>query len=99
MSKPFPSQDKRLEVGLPPRIFFYTIEQISALLSISENALKATIIHFDGRSAGAHKKDTLLAVNIAPLGQTPIWRVSENELIRWCRHKNIRIYERGWAQP
>lgn len=99
MADPLPSYTKRDGVGLPARVFFYTLDQISALISVNNRTLQSSLVHFDGRSVGVHKKDMLLAVNIAPLGKEPIWRVSESEFIRWCKRKQIRVYERGWAQP
>lgn len=98
-SDPIPSRTKREGIGLPPRVFFYTIEQISALLNLSQKRVEEGYIHFDGRSVGAQSSKRLLAVNIAPHGEGPAWRVSEDELIRWCKKNQVRLYERGWAQP
>lgn len=96
---PTPSRTKRAEVGIPPRVFFYTLDQISTMLNYELVAMKRYLIHYDGRSTGARKNDRLMAINIAPSGSKPEWRVSESEFIRWCKYKGVRFYERGWAQP
>lgn len=84
-------------VGLPTRAFLYTLDQISALLDISQVTLETQHIYFDLRSMGAKTKHDMYAYNIAQPGQPPDWRVTESELIRWLKVKRIRFYLRGWA--
>jgi hypothetical protein len=85
----------REAIGLPPRPFLYTLDQISVLLDLSETAIKQTHIYFEGRSTGVRRKDLMIARNIAPATEKPEWRVAERELIRWFRHKGFRFYERS----
>jgi hypothetical protein len=85
------------DVGLPIRPFLYTLDQVATLLGLEVRVLKDKYIHFDDRSLGVHHRDTLLARNIAPSGETPEWRVAEKEFTRWLRHKRFRIYERAWV--
>jgi hypothetical protein len=82
-------------VGLPPRPFLYTIDQISVLLSLSEADIRARYIYFQGRSIGAKSPDLMTARNIAPRTDSPEWRVTETELIRWMRSRGFRYYERS----
>lgn len=96
----FPTPDDRLrpgEVGLPPRPFLYSLDQISTLLCIERSGLSSHI-HFEGRSVGPCRPQRMLARDIAPPGERPDWRVAESELVRWCRLKGFRLYERGWAR-
>lgn len=88
--------DSRKEVGLPPRPFLYTLDQIATLIDVSVVNLKDRYLFFDGRSVGARPKDRMFARNIAAEGETPDWRVMEQELIRWLKAKRFRLYERGW---
>lgn len=81
--------------GLPPRPFLYTLDQISVLLDLPEQAMRTTHIHFEGRSIGVPTRDRLLARNIAAKDAPPDWRVAERELIRWLKNKGFKYYERG----
>jgi len=85
-------------VGLPARPFLYTLDQIASILDLELRAMRVKYIHFDQRTLGARRKDRLLALNIAPLGEKPDWRVEEAELIRWMKFKRIRYHERGWLK-
>jgi hypothetical protein len=82
-------------VGLPPRSFLYTLDQVSALLGLSMSALKGEgYSYFEGRSHGRHKKYQLLFRNIAPpTERRPEWRVAEQEFIRWMKYKGFKSYE------
>jgi len=86
------------DVGLPIREFMYTIDQIAYLLDTSERYLKENLIHYDGRTVGAVGRDRMLAVNIAPEGKTPEWRVAERHLRRWMKFKGWKLYERGYVK-
>lgn len=82
-------------VGLPARVFLFTLDQISVMTEIPEPQLMRTHIYFEGRSIGSRDKALLSARNIAPKNRSPDWRVAERELIRWLRHKGFRYYDRG----
>lgn len=84
------------KVGLPPRPFLYTIDQLSVILNLDEQQIKSRYLHFEGRSIGAASRHLLLARNIAPTPTSPPdWRVAERELIRWLKFKGFKYYERG----
>jgi hypothetical protein len=85
-------------LGLPPRVFLYTLDQVASMLSYSEAALKGKMVYFDGRSTGPQPTDKLLARNIAPAGTTPEWRIAEQEFMRWLKYKGFRLYEAAWAR-
>ncbi len=85
----------RRSVGLPPRPFLYTIDQISVILDVTEKIVAATYLFFEGRSTGTRNKHLMLARNIAPPDAKPDWRVAERELVRWMKTKGFRYYERG----
>lgn len=85
-------------VGLPPRPFLYSVDQLSVLLEVDPKIVRSKYLWYDGREVGAARKDKLRAVNIAPVNDKPEWRVTEQELIRWMKFKKIRYYERGWVK-
>lgn len=88
---------KAESVGLPPRIFLYTVDQIAVVLNVSELHVKRHVLHYDGRSPGRCPKDKMLARNIADPGVRPDWRVAERELVRWLKHKGFHFADRGWV--
>ena len=81
----------RERLGLPPRIFLYTVDQIADLLRVTPLDLQKKYLWYSGRVVGRPKNDKMIALNIAPEGETPEWRVDELEFIRWVRHKKILI--------
>jgi len=88
---------ERDAIGLPPRIFMYTPDQIAAMLSLDETYVKKNLLFYDKRQPGIRPKAKLRAINIAPEGETPVWRVSERELIRYLRGRGLKFYERGYG--
>lgn len=87
------AETQRNAVGLPARPFLYTLEQVATLTALTPRHLE-TVIHYDGRTLGVKRASTLMARNVAPPGEEPIWRVGETELIRWLRAHRFRVYER-----
>lgn len=87
------------DIGLPVREFMYTLDQIAFLLSIEEDLLKRSYLHYENRSVGACPKDRMLAVDISPDNATRAeWRVAERHLKRWMRYKGWKVYERGYIK-
>lgn len=84
------------KVGLPPRPFLYTLDQLAQILSVELTALRTNYVHFEGRSIGFAAKDTMLARNIAGPNDSPEWRVAEQELVRWMRRRGFKYYDRGF---
>lgn len=82
-------------VGLPPRPFLYTLDQISTILDLPQSRVEQAYIFWDQRSVGPVNKDQMMARNIAPKNQRPDWRVADSELIRWMKRKGFRFYERA----
>lgn len=83
------------KIGLPPRVFLYTVDQLSVMLDLPEDRIKAAYLYFEGRSIGSRRKDLMTARNIAPASSTPDWRVAEREFVRWMRVKGFRWYDRS----
>jgi len=81
---------------LPPRAFFYTLDQIATMINVDYEYFRRRYIYYDRRSVGVHYPDMLLAVNMAPHGAPPDWRVTEDELKRWFKKKRVRLHQRGW---
>lgn len=82
-------------VGLPPRPFLYTVDQLSMILSITESQLHTVHLFHEGRDVGVRSRHQMVAINIAPPDERPDWRVSEKDLIRWMRLKGFKYYDRG----
>lgn len=93
-----PTEEWRKEVGLPVRPFLYTIEQIAGLLSCSVDLLHRTIAYYEGRSVHRRRPMELHFVNIAKPEDKPLWRCSEQELVRWMRFKQIKVYDSSWSR-
>ena len=83
----------RKEVGLPPLIFLFTMDQIAGMLGIDETQLKMKHIYFSGRSSGKLQRHQMYAVNISPEGQPAVWRVSQREFVRYLRAVGFRGYD------
>lgn len=83
------------KVGLPTRVFLYTLDQISVMIEVNIPQLKNSYIYFEGRDIGRRRNDLMIARNISPADQKPEWRVTEREFVRWMRVKGFRHYEIG----
>lgn len=82
-------------MGLPPRVFLYTLDQIATMVSMELPALKAGHIFFDGRQVGKKPATKMRAQDISgPEATTPDWRVTEDEFIKWLKFRGFRIYDR-----
>ena len=82
-------------VGMPARVFLFTIDQIAVMLSVQSNTVAQSYLYYEGRSIGSRSKSLMVARNIAPADEKPEWRVAERELVRWLRFKGFRYYDRG----
>ena len=82
-------------VGLPPRVFLYTVDQLAVMLDLAEADIHRRLLFHEGRDIGRRKTDEMLARNIACRGDKPEWRVSEKEFIRWMKLKGFKYYDRG----
>lgn len=96
-SHKFDGRPEREKVGLPPRIIFYTVDQLATMLEMKESYIKTAVFFYEEREPGIRPKGRMLARNLAPDGETPEWRVSETELLRYLRYKGVKFYERGYV--
>lgn len=85
----------RENMGLPIRPFLYTLDQIATLIAVELPALKRVYVYFQGRHVGPVPPDKMHAINIAPDGEKPDWRVAEKEFKRWLRNRGWRVYDRS----
>jgi len=86
-----PQRDPSLSnrrVTLPDKPFFYTLDQIASLLQVSEGWLRKQTIYV-GRSLDT-SRSMISAVNLAEPDETPIWRISEREFIRWLGYHGVK---------
>lgn len=82
-------------IGLPPRVFMYTLDQIGGMLNLSTRMVVQGYVYLEGRSIGARNKGLMVARNIAPPDLPPDWRIMDREFIRWMKFKGFRYYDRG----
>ncbi|RYE95932.1 MAG: hypothetical protein EOO77_41970 [Oxalobacteraceae bacterium] len=75
---------------LPRPPFLWTLDQCAQIVNLEQAVFTRRYVHFQDLTAGPVKKDFLLARNIAPLGDSPEWRISESELLRWLKSKGFR---------
>lgn len=83
------------KVGLPPRVFLYTLDQLCVMIDIDVKSLEKSHVYFEGRSIGTRRRDLMIARNIAAPDEKPEWRVAEREFVRWLKFKGFRYYEFG----
>lgn len=85
-------------VGLPPRPFLYTLDQIATILNVELRVIRSSYIYFAGRTVGKKSVHVMEAKNISAPNMPPDWRVSERELVRWMKLKGFVFYERSSAR-
>lgn len=90
-----PELPERDRIGLPPRPFLYTIDQLSVLLNIREQTIHQQHLYHERRDVGVSQPWLMTARNIAPPDAKPDWRVEEKEFVRWMKHKGFKFYDRG----
>ena len=83
------------QVGMPTRVFLFTVDQLSVMLDLPEKYIRDTMLYYEGRSIGTIRKWELQARNIAPPDEKPEWRITEREFIRWLKYKGFKHYDRG----
>lgn len=83
------------EIGLPPRTFLYTIDQIATMTQISETKLHMDHIYHEGRDIGHRDIHQMRAVNMAKPEDKPDWRIADKDFIRWMKLKGFKFYDRG----
>lgn len=88
-------ESNREKIGLPPRPFLYTIDQLAVMLDVPDHEIHTRYIYHQGRDVGIKKPDVMGAVNIAQPKQKPEWRVTEREFLRWMKFKGFKYYERA----
>lgn len=80
-------------VGLPPMVFFWTIDQIASMLNISEETVRLKYLFYSGRSTGIKKRHHMQAINIAPEDESAEWRVSAREFVMFLKRMGLKTYE------
>jgi hypothetical protein len=87
-------------MGLPPKVFLYTLDQVAFMLSMSTKNLMQHYLYLHGVNVGKPPPSKLVARAINP--QAPDsekeWRISEPELKRWLRYIGFRVYDRSTVQ-
>jgi len=88
-------------LGLPVRPFFYTIDQVAAILDIDIVKINQYVAfqgiagsnHTEGRKAASRRRK-MMAVTIQPsVIQEPEWRVPESELLSYMEERGLRFVE------
>lgn len=76
-------------IVLPEHPFFYTLDQVATILQVSESWLRKRT-SYAGRTIDTGRA-MLRIVNLAEPDDSPVWRVSERELLRWLAHHGVNI--------
>jgi len=76
-------------ITLPEHPFFWTLDQVASILQVSEPWLHQRTT-YAGRTLQTGRA-MLRAVNLAEPDEPPMWRISENELLRWLAHHGVHI--------
>lgn len=79
--------------GLPRRPFFYTLDQVAELLSLSVTEFTRAYVWKVGDEVGPWRPRYLRAANLTPEGTSREWRIGEAELLRWLRYTNLYVYD------
>lgn len=95
---PAPETREQKKLYMPLRPFFWTPDQIAQLLEVNEKTVRDKMLWYSGREPGLKPKDRIKTINLAAYAEEPIWRIPEDELIKWLRFKGIKIYERGYVE-
>jgi hypothetical protein len=82
-----------VEVGLPPVVFFFTLDQIAMMLNVDERTVRTSYLYYAARTTGPRYPRLMYTINIAanPVRDAPEWRVSHQEFVRWLRNRGYRI--------
>ena len=80
------------QIPLPLKTFMYTIDQISVMLDMTEQMLRRKVLFYVGREMQKQDPMKMRAINISGIDEKAEWRVSEEELVRWCRKRKVRFY-------
>ena len=83
--------DKPESVGLPAITFLYTMDQIAAMLGITQDQLTDRYLYYHMRSTGKQRPSQMRTVNIAQPEDKPDWRITQREFIRWLRAMGIKV--------
>lgn len=95
--KPAKKRHSTQQIGLPPNVFLYTLDQIATILSLPVEEFKTKgYVFYEGRSTYIKKSSQMSARNVAPDPKdAPVWRILDQELVRWMKLKGFRYYEAG----
>ena len=90
MSGDTSANHKLAKVGMPSLVFMFTLDQIASMLNVSEDTVRLVYLYYQGRTSGMKRKHHMMAINIAPENENPIWRVSLEEYRRWLSKMGFR---------
>lgn len=79
-------------VEMPLREFLFTLDQIAALLNVSEEYLATQYLFFDGVTMGS-SRGKMRARDISPDGQRRDWRVGESQFRIFLQRKGFRVVD------
>lgn len=91
--KKVPAKKKAARLRLPKHEFFYTLQQICAMLEISQNTLRQYHLYIEGTTKIMWTPKRMRTINVGGEGRSHRLRVSEKEFRRWLTAKGMDIYE------
>lgn len=79
------------QVEMPLVTFLFTIEQVAAMIGVSEHDMHYKYCYFLQRSTGRKGKHQVVARNIAPDDEDPQWRISHQDWVRWLSANGFEV--------
>lgn len=77
---------------LPARPVFWTLDQVASMLQVDLEYFKRRLVFYEGKSAGMDATKMFRAIDVSAPQDVPAWRIHSDEIIRWCKVRNVRIY-------
>ena len=89
-----------MTVGVPPMVFFFTLDQLAGMLNIKEQTLRTSHLYYAGRTTGPRHPRLMYAINVAadPDNDPAEWRVAHTEFVRWLRSRGYKIAALQYAR-
>jgi len=89
-NKSLDSDEGRAEVGLPPLLFLFTLEQICSMIQVEMKPLMRNHLWYTGVTPGFPMRRQMRAVNIGE-HDTPIWRVTHRDFVAWAKRQGFKV--------
>lgn len=83
--------DGQVQVFMPTLTFLYTLDQLAGMLNMELRDFQYKHVWFHGITAGRKGRAQMVARNIAADNDTPDWRVTHQDFVRWLDSNGFKI--------